>query len=330
MKKSLVFLLLAMLLCVAAACSQEAPPDSDAATPSELPILNVAVLRGPTGVAAAWLMEQAENGMNNYRFHLADNPDQVVAMLTSNTVDVAAMPSNLAANMYAKTEGQIQMAAIITTGMLYILQAGNSMQHWEDLHGATIYATARGSSPEYILDFLLSQHGLHQQLNIDVEFLSEHAELATLLAAGQVGLGMLPEPFVTSALMQNEDLSIMFDLSAEWESLGFGNLAMTALAVRQSFAAANSEAVVAFLEDMEESINFAVNNTAEAADLCVKHDIIPNPRVAGQAIPRCNLTFIAGESMKGAISDYFDVLYLANPQAIGGSLPDEKFYFIPQ
>jgi NitT/TauT family transport system substrate-binding protein len=324
MKSPAHFLLLICLLPVCLACAPVADPEDlpEAALP-----LEVAVLRGPTGIGAVWLMELAALGQSPCNFHLADNPEQVVALLANGTVQMAALPTNLAANLYAKTEGRVRMTAIITRGMLYVLQAVENLQTWRDLRGRTIYATGRGANPEYILYHLLQAYGLNPGLDVQVEFKSDHAELAALLAVGQVELAMLPEPFVTSALMQNDDLSLLFDLSAEWEALGTGNLAMTALVCQADFLTTQPQTVAAFLNDMERSVNYALENVEEAAALCEKHGIIPKAAVAKQAIHRCNLTFITGAEMKEAVTPYYEVLYAADPQSIGGAMPGEDFYY---
>lgn len=338
MKRIYFVLLTAVLLLLFTACASPAPapqpapqPETPAeeAQPTEQPQpatpVSVAVMKGPTGVGAAYLMEQAEEGQNSYSFELADAPEQVVAMLTNGSVDIAALPSNLAANLYAKTGGEIRMAAIITSGMLYLLEEGDTIHSWDDLQGQTVYATGRGANPEFVINYLLAAHNL----DTVVEFKSEHAELATLLAAGEVKLGMLPEPFVTSALMQNDKLRIAFDLSQEWDALGAGSMAMTGLVVRNEFAAAHPEAVAEFLTALEQSINYAQSNVTETAALTEKHGIIAKAAVAEKAIGRCNLTFISGEAMQEAIAGYYQVLFDANPQSVGGALPDEEFYYIP-
>jgi len=344
MKKIVLSVLLVGMLLVVAACASPAGPQSapqpapqpepqpaaqPAAQPEQLPQIKVAILRGPSSVGAAWLMDQAENGQNNDTFTLADSPDQVVAMIANGTVDVAALPTSLAANLYAKTQGQVVMIANTTKGMLYLLEAGQSIQSWQDLRGKTIYATGRGADPEYILDYLLQANGLTPGQDVFVEYKSEHAELATLLASGQVDLAMLPEPFVTSTMMQNDQLRTVFDLSAEWQQAGAGTLAMTAMVARRGFAEDNRAALKAFLADLETSIHYAMDHVPETAALCEKLGIIPKAAVAERAIPRCNLTFITGAEMQDTIAPYFEVLYQANAQSVGGSVPDEKFYFIP-
>lgn len=283
--------------------------------------INLAVMKGPTGIGAVQLMETGD-----YNITLADTPEQVVALLSNGGADIAALPTNLAANLYAKTGGEIRMAAVTAYGMLYLLEEGTGIHSWEDLQGETIYATGRGANPEYVIDYLLKSH----QVDATVEYKGEHAELATLMAAGEVKLGLLPEPFVTSAMMQNDQLRVIFDLSEEWDALGSqGGMAMTCLVVRQAFAEQYPQTIRQALSDTEASIKFALENVEQAAQLCEKHGVIPKAAIAARAIPRCNLTFVAGADMRPAVEGFFEVLFDANPQAVGGALPDEDFYYIP-
>jgi len=318
--------LLIMLITVSCATLPAKPPAAGDAAAA----ISVAMIKGPSSISAAYLLEQAALGNSPYVIELADTPEQVVAMLSNGSVDIAALPTNLAANLYAKTGGSVQMAAITSRGMLYLLEHGGDTIHsWEDLRGKTIYATGRGANPEYILDYLLRANGLTPDEDVYVEFKSEHAELATLLASGSVQLAMLPEPFVTSAMMQNDALRIAFDLTKEWEnSEATGQLAMTGLVARREFAEAHAEAMARFLADMKQSIDYVLANAAEAAQLCEKHGVINKEAVALSAIPRCNIVFISGPAIKDAVCGYYEVLLEANPQAIGGALPDEEFYYI--
>ena len=322
-----IMLTLSVMLTIVSCSAPSAslPLDGGAAAP-----VSVAVIKGPGGISAAYLLEQAALGNSPYTIELADTPEQVVAMLTNGSVDIAALPTNLAANLYAKTGGSVQMAAITSRGMLYMLEyGGDNIHSWEDLRGQTIYATGRGANPEYILDYLLRANGLTPDEDVYVEFKSEHAELAALLASGMAERGVLPEPFVTSAMMQSDALRVAFDLTEEWASSGAdGQLAMTGLVARREFAAAHPEAMERFLTDMEQSINYALTNVAEAAQLCEKYGVIAKAAVAQSAIPRCNIVFYSGLAMKDAVCGYYEVLFNANPQAIGGALPDEDFYYI--
>ena len=57
---------------------------------------------------------------------------------------------------------------------------------------------------------------------MSVEYKSEHGELAALLAQGQAEIALLPQPFVTTALSQNDQLRVALDLTAEWDKAARG------------------------------------------------------------------------------------------------------------
>jgi NitT/TauT family transport system substrate-binding protein len=251
-------------------------------------------------------------------------------MILSGNADIAALPSNVAANLFQVTQGDILMVAIPNFGTLYLLENGETIQSWADLRGKTIYATGQGANPEFILRHLLEANGLTPGVDVQIQFLTEHAELATLMAEGLVDIGMLPEPNVTAARLQNSDLRIALDFTAEWKQVTDGALTMTAVVARREFIEAHPQAIDNFLFDLKTSINFVLNDPAAAAELCAEFGIIPNPVLALHAIPQLNLTMITGTAMQPVLEPYLRILYAANPQAIGGALPDETFYYIPQ
>lgn len=322
MKKLPVLLLTLCLGLSLAACA--APPEP--LTPA------VMTLKGPTGVGMAKMIEDAaENG--GYEFTLAGGPDEVVAGFTGGNIDIAAMPSNLAAKLYAKTNGDIIVLAINNYGNLYILQnqnSGEAVDSLSDLAGKTVYATGQGANPQYILEYLLAEAGLTMGEDVQVEYKSEHAELAALLAAGEADIAMLPEPFVSTAMLKNPDIVQRLDFNELWQEYNGGRLTMSCVAARREFVQENPEAVADFLAALEDSTRAAQSDTAATAQLCAKHEIIPNQAVAEQAIPRCGLAFISGAAMEPALADYFAVLLAADPASIGGAKPGSDLYYIAE
>ena len=345
MKKSIALLLITtLLLLTLAACvggtptPTPAPPAETPAAPTptgELPAqepltIPVGTLNGNTGVAIAWLWEQAILGetFDTYNIEVFTAPDQVTAALLSGQVQIAALPTNVAATLYNRSQGMIQMAAIAAYGVLHILENGEEIQSIADLAGHTIHTTGQGAGPEFILNHILTQNGLTPGIDVQIEFHPNEA-LASLMAAGQITLSMMPEPMVTSVLTQNEDVRRALDMTTEWNALGDGSsLVMSALVVRTDFAEENPEAVLRFLELYRQSIEETVQNPAAVAELIAQFEIIPSAAIAEQAIPGCNLTFIAGRDMEPVIKGYFLVLYDADPESIGGAIPDANFYFI--
>ena len=307
------------------------PEPSEVPEPSYVPVdISVGVLKGPTGIGAALLMEQAATGeaQNNYTFNLAAAPTDLTALVVNGELDICALPTNVAANLYAKTQGEVQLLALNTLGVLYILENGESVTDMASLAGKTIYATGQGSNPEYVLNHILRENGLEPGQDVMVEFM-ESDVLTAQMAAGEIDLCMLPVPAVTTVLMKNENVRIALDLTEQWDALNSGStLTMGCLVVRRAFAEENPEAVAVFLKEYTASVDQTLNDPAAAAELVAKHEITGSAQVALAAIPDCNLVCIKGADMRGAIEGYYQVLLSAAPESIGGALPGDDFYYV--
>lgn len=291
--------------------------------------VRVVGIKGPTGIGLAGLWEQQEQGTakNNYTFSLVSVPSDAGSRLVAKEADIAAVPTNLAAALYKKTNGAIQMLAVNTLGVLHILENGDTVQSVEDLKGKTIYSTGAGANPEYILRHVLKENGIDPDKDVTLKFVTENEELATLMVNGTAKIAMVPEPVVTTIRVKNSAVRLALDMTKEWEKLDDGALMMGCVIVRKEFAEQNPSAVKNFLKEYESSIQNAISEVEKTAVLCEKFEIIPKAAVAKQAIPNCNLTYVAGKEMKEQISGYFDVLFAANPASIGGAMPDDGFFY---
>ena len=329
----------------AAAETETAPESTEAAAGSEseetespageeTPV-RVMALKGPTAMGMVQLMDSAESGAvngNAYTFTIAASADEVTPKLVQGEADIAAVPANLASVLYNNTEGQVQVLAINTLGVLYIVENGSSIQSVSDLAGKTIYASGKGSTPEYALNYILSANGIDPEADVTIEWKSEHSECVAALAADEDGIAMLPQPFVTTAQAQNEALRIALDLTEEWNALQADAESPSALltgvaVVRTAFAEEHPEAVNAFLDSYQESVDYVNANLSDAAALIEKYDIVP-AAVAEKALPYCNIAFIEGSEMQEKLSGYLNVLFEQNPVSVGGALPADDFYYI--
>ena len=345
MKKILALLLTLCMLAALAACGTEpavTEPTDDTTTepavstedttastePERTPAsYSVATLKGPTGMGLASLMDKAAKGetANTYAFTLAGDPTAVSASVIKGEVDIACVPVNLASVLYTKTNGAYVCVAVNTLGVLHILENGNSVQSIADLEGKTLYATGLGATPEYILNYILEKNGLTGK--VTVEYKTEHSELAALLASGDVKLAMLPEPNVTSAMMQNSDLRLALDLTAEWGKVSDTSAVQGRVIVKKAAIEANPDAFADFLADYAASVEFVNANVEDAAAFCETYGIVPKAAVAMRAYPNCNIVFVTGAEMKASLSAFLGVLYDANPASIGGALPADDFYY---
>jgi ABC-type nitrate/sulfonate/bicarbonate transport systems, periplasmic components len=309
------------------AVSSTAPASS---APSEKTTIKLAALKGPTGLGMLKLMSDndAKTAAENYVFTLAASPDEIVSKISSGEVDVAAVPTNLAATLYNKTNGKIQLAAVNTLGVLSLLTTDDSIKSVKDLRGKTVYASGQGSTPEYAIDYILKQNGLEVGKDVTVKYSSEHAELATQMISGKVTLAVLPEPFVTQVTVKNKNVKIALDLTKEWNKAAGEKsiLTMGCLIVRKDFADQNKAAFDVFLDEYKASAEYTNSNVADAAALSEKYDIMP-AAVAQKAIPNCNIVYMDGSEMKSKIPDFLSVLFQANPKSVGGKLPGDDFYY---
>ena len=306
-------------------------PQEDAADPIDI---NIMALKGPTAMGMVQFMDQADTGAltdNHYHFTITAVTDEASAALGSGTTDIAAIPANLASVLYNNTDGAIQVLAINTLGVVYIVERGETIQSVEDLRGKTIYASGKGTTPEYALNYVLSQNGIDPATDVTMEWKSEQAECLSALLADENAIAMLPQPFVTTAQTQSPDIRVALDLTEEWDKCQSGSDAPSTMVTgvvvaRTAFAEEHPEAVSAFLDHYKDSVDFVTGNTAEAAQLVGQFDIVP-AQVAEKALPACNITFIEGGEMQEKLSGYLSVLFEQNPQSVGGALPDEGFYY---
>lgn len=342
MKKTMFTRILAVLLALSAlfllaSCKPEQPNTNENGNDSldkDLQV-NVTVLSGTTGFGMAPLMQKHADGdaALNYNFKVEADATNVNAALINGSVDIAALPTNAASVVYNKTGGAIQLLAINTLGVLYLLDNGNNITSFADLKGKAVAAPAQ--NPTFIFKYLCEQNGLKVgapgdadvDVFIDNGFTSP-AELQANVAAGNVTLAVLPEPLVTVVKSSNADVKVAMDLTAEWDKVAPKNsLVQGCIVVRKEFAEQHPAEVAAFLAEYEVSVNFLSTNVAEAAEMVAAQGIFAKAPVAAKAIPNCNVCFMAGADMKSAMSTFLTVMMGVQPASIGGKLPADDFYY---
>ena len=285
--------------------------------------VRVGSLKGPTSIGIIRMMHEQEN--NNYTFTMETQADVILSSVVSGELDIALIPANVASVLYNKTKGGISVIDINTLGVLYMVSGDNSISSLADLEGRTVYTTGAGSTPEYVLRYLLAQNGLTDKVSI--EFKSEATEVAAVLAKDTSAVGMLPQPFVTAALSKNEALKIVLDMTDEWNKLGNGSKLITGVTVvRNDFLKEHPAAVEAFVKDHKSDAEFVNSDVETASEYVAEAGIIEKAPVAAKAIPYCNIVCISGADAKESLSGYLAALYEQDPSSVGGSLPADDFY----
>ena len=315
------------------AAQEEAAEDETAFADSEnADAVQVGSLKGPTSMGIVSMMQKAQNKETDipYEFTMVTAADELLGGVISGSLDIAMVPANVAGVLYNKTEGGISVIDVNTLGVLYVVECGESIQSIADLAGKTVYMTGKGQTPDYTIQYLLEQNGLSTD-DVTLEYKSEPTEVVSVLAEDDAAIGLLPQPFVTAAMAQNENLKIALDLTEEWEKVqgeGGSSLVTGVKIVRNEFLEENPDAVQDFLAEHVESAAWTNENPEEAAELIAAQGIVAKAPIAQKAIPFCNITCIEGEEMKTALEGYLQVLFDMEPTSVGGQLPAEDFYYM--
>lgn len=290
-------------------------------------------LKGPTTLGLLSLQEKTTNGeaKEAYEFSMMTAADEILPLMIKGELDIALLPANVASVLYNKTNGGISVIDINTLGVLYMVSGDSSIDEITDLKDKTIYLTGKGTTPDYVLHYILTENGFTES-DYTLEYKSEATEVAAVLAENPDAIGLLPQPFVTAACAQNEALSVVLDMNEQWAAVqgeGGSRLVTGVTVVRNEFLEENEKAVKNFLAEHEESTKNINEDVEHGASLAVEAGIIAKEPIAKKAIPNCNITYIDGEEMKQALSGYLNVLFEQDASSVGGALPADDFYYIP-
>ena len=294
--------------------------------------VNMYVLSGPTGIGAANLIALAKDGKtaNTYTFTVAQNNNDIVAAVSNGSADIAAVATNQASVLYNKTKGNVTVIAVNTSSVLYMLANGQEIKSVADLKGKTIYTPGQGANPEYILRYVLKGNNIDPDKDVKIEFVSDGNELPTVWAKDKDAVIMAPQPVATVLPTKYENAKVVLNMGEEWSKISDTDaLLMGCVIVNNKFLSENPNAVKLFLTEYEASIKAGLADPAATAVICEENKILPvKAPIIQKAIPNCGLTFITGEEMKTKLSGYLKIMFEANPQSVGGALPEEGFYYV--
>lgn len=324
MKKKILSLLLAAALLLLPACGATAKGMS-----AEGPV-RIAGLKGPTTMGLVNLLDMEQQGTAalDYDLQLYGTADEIVPGLIKGELDMAAISANLAAALYQKTKGGIQVMAVNTLGVLYVVEKGDTVHSMADLAGRTILSTGKGTTPEYLLRYLLEKNGLDPDKDVKIQYCSEATEVTAQMAAAQKdAIAVLPQPYVTAAGMKDPSLRVALDLTAEWDKVSDSQLVTGVTVVRTQYAQEHPDVVEAFLQEYAQSVRTANTDLDRTAALCEQQGVVAKAAIAKKALPACNIVCRTGDEMQKDVSAYLSVLCAADPAAVGGKLPDEGFYW---
>ena len=305
--------------------ASEAASSEEAKELSTTDALRIAGLKGPTTMGLVNLLSMEEDGTASMVYGAAD---EIVPLLMKGELDMAAIPANLAATLYQKTEGGIQAVAVNTLGVLYVVEkGGDTIQSMADLAGRTILSTGKGTTPEYVLRYLLNANGIDPDKDVTIEYYSEATEVTAQMANTEDAIAVLPQPYVTAAGLQDDTLRVALDLTEEWNKVADTQLITGVTVVRKEYAEEHPDVVAAFLTDYAKSVEAANADLDGTAALCEEQGVVAKAAIAKKALPNCNIVCLTGDELKTNASAYLQVLFDADPKAVGGAMPGDDFYW---
>ena len=178
----------------------------------------VAALKGPTAMGLVCLMDENEGEDAHYSFDLYTSGDEIVPLIGKGEVDIALIPTNLAATLYQKTEGGVQVLDVNAGNVLYVVSHDEAIIDLNGLKGKTVYMTGKGTSPDWTLQYLLDKADMSES-DLTIEFKTEATEVVSALAQDASAVGILPQPFATVAMLQDQELSMNFPLENAMERI---------------------------------------------------------------------------------------------------------------
>lgn len=321
MKKiSLLLMLITVLL--TAGCNKQEPVKTEPVN------VTIAGLKGPTSIGMIKMIDEKALNSDKYNVsYVAEGaPDALTGKIINGEVQISSVPINLASVLYNKTEGKVQLMAVNTIGNLYIVGT-DDIKSIDDLDGKTLGMSAKGSTPDFAMNYLLNNNGLGDKVELD--YAMDHATMAQSVIAEDTKAALLPQPFVTQTMIKNSNVKILVDLNEAWKSAtnNLSQLYTGAVIINKEFADNNKEFVEEFLKQYEASVTWVLENPKDASVLVEKNEIMPSAAIVEKAIPYCGIVYEPAADIKNGLNEFYKILFDSNPASVGGKLPDEEFYF---
>lgn len=318
-KRFNLLLVLLLILSVLSGCNKDPQTSTD---------VTIAGLKGPTSIGMIKMIDEKALNSDKYNVdYIAESaPDALTGKIINGEIQISSVPVNLASVLYNKTEGAVQILALNTIGNLFIV-GSDDINSIDDLEGKTLGMSAKGSTPDYAMNYILSQNNLSDKVQLD--YALDHATLAQTVIAEDTKVALLPQPFATQVTMKNNNVKILIDLNEEWKKAtdGQSELITGAIIVNKEFAENNKDFISDFLKQYESSVNWVNENPADASILVEKNEIMPSAELVEKAIPYCGITYKLAVNEKESLDTFYKILFDSNPASIGGNLPDEDFYY---
>ena len=287
--------------------------------------IRIGILNGPSCVPCANLI-----GDNNYSFSRYADPQALLPKMIKNEVDVGFLPVNVAAKVYNSSNQKIIVCAVTGNGNLKLLSRNKNLKRLSDLNTSTVFVAGRGATPEYMFKYLLNKNNMDYETKngVNFDFSVPPAQLPAMLISGKIDYAVLPEPFVTIALMKSKDVYEAVDFQKEYKYFSNAEVyPLTVMVVRSDYASEHQQELEALFADYEKALKATLKNPKKTGKLCEQHELGLTAEVVTVAIPKSNYIFVPANKAVGDIERLLNIFLENEPSSIGEKLPDAGFYY---
>lgn len=293
-------------------------------------ILSVGTLKGPSAMSMIKMIDKPvlPGSDDSISFTVFDEPMQLRGLILQEKIDLAMVPTNMAALLISKGV-PYKIAAIPVWGTLYLF-GYDSIQSWKDLKDKRIHLMARGMTPDILFRYLLTKNNIDPEKDVMLDYsFPTHIDLAQAIMAGKANLGVISEPYVSIVQQRNANIQLLLDLNKEWEKVTGNNIAMaqTTLLVSSKTIANSPDKLESFFEYYKSADKWLKENPDSASSLIVKYHIVPDTIIAKKALLNSNLKFYMAKDVKQSIMAYLEVFFNFDPKTTGNRFPDETYFF---
>lgn len=273
------------------------------------------LLNGPTGIGGLKMMKD----YNKITINTVNAPNNMLSLIVKGEADIAAIPANMAAIIFNR-QLDYKVIAVISETKLFIVSANNKIQTINDIKNNTVYCGTKLAAPDLMLQYLISKE---QIPNVNINYSLSNPDLSKAVASKNADIAILPEPFVSSAMLENKDVHIVVEMSKYID-----DYPVAVLIAKNYFINHNKMLVKEILNEYKKSTDYIINNKEEMKNLIKERNMIINAEAAYYGLNRMGLVFYDGEKMKFALNSYYNFLYNFDKKLIGGKIPNDNFYYI--
>lgn len=317
-----LFLSLVMVFSFAACNKENTASETDTSSDEREVKTNIAALKSSSGISIAKLYNDRSYG---YTVNFYDNTDEICNLIKSGEADIACLPLNLAAKLYNETDGNIEILAINTEGNLYALSTDSTISNVAFFKDKKIYAAGKGTSYEYMTDYILEEKGIS---NENIEYVEKFSDLVTKAEEGEADIIIAPEPYASACANKNSAYGTAISLTDTWKQVCDTEPALECTIVRKDYLEANPDIITEFMTFYEVSINFINMENNTIPPLIKGYGIVDSEDYVISAIANANIVFVEGEEMKTLVKSNFEILNSLSTDTIGGKIPDDDIYYL--